>query len=384
VTANGGGPHNRSNLKEIPMPHAHESSNFLRRKRLLLIPPLMGLLAGLLISFLFAARYISSAKVSLKIPAPSGYAMNSSSITEEFEFLTQLALSATRMRPAVHGLNLVKPGQAEDKLMEDIRAHVVVTPQNIPGDLTPIFYVGYSDSNPRRAQNICQMLTALMVNESQRDRDDLLPSSSTLEFLERQLDDSKARVTAIEKELTKYRKKGTHRSAEEEFKYQSLSHNYEEAKSFYNILSQKRAQAEISFQLERNSEKVRIILLSPASLPGTPAFPNRALFAASGLASGLMFEILLMLYLSGGAAYPGQPSAVGTNWWGLSSTVGLFAWFLYYFKNEPHTFNDYVLFWGGLALIHFCGINAARRRYGWLYLTPLGVFWAIVAVALYE
>ncbi len=383
LTAKFGDAHNRGNLKELPMPPAHESSNFLRRKRLLLIPPLIGLLTGFLISFLFAARYVSSAKMSLNDPpAPSGYVIMPSSIIEEFESFTRLALSGTRMRPAVRRLNLVQPGQREEPLIEDIRTHVIVTPLNNPSDLTPIFSIGYSDLDPLRAQNICQMLTALIMDASQEDRD--LRSSSTYEFLKRQQDDAKARVTTLEKEVTTYRKKGRHRSAEEESRYRTLLHDYEEAKSIYAIFLQKQAQAEMERQHERESEKARVTLLSPASLPSTPAFPNRVFCAGSGLATTLLVEILLMLYFSRGAGYMSQRSRVGTtNWWGLSSAVGLFAWFLYfYFKNGPSTFNGHVLFWGVFVLIHFCGINAARRRHGWLYLTPLGVFWVIVIVGL--
>ncbi len=41
-----------------------------------------------------------------------------------------------------------------------------------------------------------------------------------------------------------------------------------------------------------------------------------------------------------------------------------------------------VLLWGPLALIHWFAIQAARRRFGWFYLLPLGLFWIIVIVAL--
>jgi hypothetical protein len=162
-----------------------------------------------------------------------------------------------------------------------------------------------------------------------------------------------------------------------------LLHDYEVAKNSYVILSQKRAQAFIAFQLEIEYEKgPTFILLSPASLPRNPAFPNRVLCAVSGLVVGSIFEILLMPYLSRGLVYTSQPSPVGTtNWWGLSSVVGLLAWFLFYTNNAPCTLNDYVLFWGGLVLVHCCGIEAARRPYGWLYLTPLETFWVIVVAA---
>jgi hypothetical protein len=266
-------------------------------KRAILIPPLVGLLTGFLISFLFTARYTSSAKMVLKYSVPSGYLMESSSIVDGFKSLTQLALSATRMRPAVQGINLVKPGQQEDQLIEEIRAHVVVTPvvtpQDSRGEMALTFYVRYSDYDPVRAQKICQMITTLIVNQSLRSR--AQTSSSTSEFLQRQLDDAKARVVTIEKELTKYRKKGNHRSVEEESRYRSLLRDYEDAKKFYADLLRKLEQAEISTTLESEQEGYKILVLEPATLPQSPSFPNRILFAAVGSAVGLAFAVTLAL-----------------------------------------------------------------------------------------
>jgi hypothetical protein len=77
-----------------------------------------------------------------------------------------------------------------------------------------------------------------------------------------------------------------------------------------------------------------------------------------------------------------ESASRNTNWWGRASSIGLFVWFLYWFKNEPKTPIAQVLLWGPLALIHWFGIQAARRRFGWVYLLPLGLFWIIVIVAL--
>jgi hypothetical protein len=52
-------------------------------------------------------------------------------------------------------------------------------------------------------------------------------------------------------------------------------------------------------------------------------------------------------------------SKVRTNWWGLASTIGLFIWFLFWFKNEPRSVNEQILLWGPLALIHWFPL----RRY---------------------
>ena len=71
-----------------------------------------------------------------------------------------------------------------------------------------------------------------------------------------------------------------------------------------------------------------------------------------------------------------------TNWWGLSSTVGLFVWVLFWLKREPRTTIENILCWGTLAVIHVTAIKGARQRYGWLYLAPIGLFWILVIIAL--
>jgi hypothetical protein len=76
------------------------------------------------------------------------------------------------------------------------------------------------------------------------------------------------------------------------------------------------------------------------------------------------------------------PLARSTNWWGLCSTVGLFVWVLFWLKREPGTPLQGVICWGSLLAIHFLAIKAARRRYGWFYLAPIGLFWILVIIAL--
>ena len=71
-----------------------------------------------------------------------------------------------------------------------------------------------------------------------------------------------------------------------------------------------------------------------------------------------------------------------TNWWGRASTISLFIWFLYWFKNEPHSVTGHLLLLVPLVVIYLLAIQSARRRYGWIYLAPLGVFWIIVVIAL--
>jgi hypothetical protein len=69
-----------------------------------------------------------------------------------------------------------------------------------------------------------------------------------------------------------------------------------------------------------------------------------------------------------------------TNWWGLSSTVGLLVLVLCYGKRGADTAADQVMSWGSLVLVHLFGIKATRQRFGWVYLIPLGAFWLIALI----
>ncbi len=135
------------------------------------------------------------------------------------------------------------------------------------------------------------MLITLIVDDSLRSR--VEQSSSTTEFLQKQIGELKARIDALGSELAKYKRKGKHRSVQEEFRYRSLLREYEQSKETYKILLQKREQSEISTTLER--QQPAYIVLEPASLPNAPDFPNRILCAVGGLAVGLALTLVLAL-----------------------------------------------------------------------------------------
>jgi uncharacterized protein involved in exopolysaccharide biosynthesis len=105
-------------------------------------------------------------------------------------------------------------------------------------------------------------------------------------------------VATIEKELITYRKKGNSHTAEEESRYQSLLRDYMEAKKFYEVLLEKSKQADISTTLENQQHGERVQILELASLPHSPSFPNRILFAIAGFAVGALLAITLALGFS--------------------------------------------------------------------------------------
>ncbi len=72
-----------------------------------------------------------------------------------------------------------------------------------------------------------------------------------------------------------------------EEQYKELTRGYQTALDSYNDLLKNKNNAEMSTELQRQQEGEQFKILDPANLPNAPSFPNRPLFALSGLAGGL-------------------------------------------------------------------------------------------------
>jgi polysaccharide chain length determinant protein (PEP-CTERM system associated) len=83
-------------------------------------------------------------------------------------------------------------------------------------------------------------------------------------------------------------------AVEQQFK--ELTRNYQSALEFYNDLLKKHDQAEIGSDLNRQQEGEQFRVLDPPSLPMTPSFPKKAVFAGGGFGGGLAIG-LAVLYL---------------------------------------------------------------------------------------
>jgi polysaccharide chain length determinant protein (PEP-CTERM system associated) len=86
-------------------------------------------------------------------------------------------------------------------------------------------------------------------------------------------------------------------SPDVEEKYKLLTRDYETAQKFYTDLLAKKSTSEMATDMERRQQGEQMHLLNAANLPETPSFPNRLLFAAGGLGSGLVLGMGLALWL---------------------------------------------------------------------------------------
>ena len=86
-------------------------------------------------------------------------------------------------------------------------------------------------------------------------------------------------------------------SPDVEEKYKQLTRDYDTAQKFYADLLAKKSTSEMATDMERRQQGEQMHLLNQASLPESPSFPNRLLFAAGGLGGGLVIGIGLALWM---------------------------------------------------------------------------------------
>jgi polysaccharide chain length determinant protein (PEP-CTERM system associated) len=79
--------------------------------------------------------------------------------------------------------------------------------------------------------------------------------------------------------------------------YKQLTRDYETAQKTYSDLLAKKTDSEMQGAAERNQQAERLFVVSPASLPERPSFPNRMLFAGGGLAVGLGLGLGMIVFV---------------------------------------------------------------------------------------
>jgi polysaccharide chain length determinant protein (PEP-CTERM system associated) len=81
-----------------------------------------------------------------------------------------------------------------------------------------------------------------------------------------------------------------------EQQYSDLTRDHQTALDFYNDLLRKRDQANVAKELDQQQQGEQFSVLDPPSLPMTPSFPKKPIFAGAGFGGGLALG-LAILYL---------------------------------------------------------------------------------------
>jgi len=195
-----------------------------RRLRVILLPALLGPLAGFLVSYVFPPKYTSQSLVLVEgqeVPNNLVQPVITADFTQRLASMQQQVMAANRLRPMIERLGIVKPGEEGD-LMADIRQNLTIEPvvtdiaaaaaqsaatknkRPTGTSAVPGFNVGYSSKNPRQAQLVCDGLTSLLLEENLRTRSKV--AQDQVDFFNRQVDDSKRALDDQDAKLANFKK----------------------------------------------------------------------------------------------------------------------------------------------------------------------------------
>jgi uncharacterized protein involved in exopolysaccharide biosynthesis len=162
----------------------------------------------------------------------------------------------------------------------------------------PGFSVIYTDSDPVRAQKICNAVTSLILDENLRSRAEVIQGIT--EFLSRQLAEAKNVLDEQDAKLAAFKKQymgklptdpRTAMSPSVEEQYKLLTRDNDNNEAFYKDLLAKKNAAALAESMEVQQLGEQMHILVAAGLPDAPDFPNRPLLALGGLGAGLLLGI---------------------------------------------------------------------------------------------
>ena len=191
-----------------------------RRAKVILIPALLAPLAGWLLSYMFTPKYTSQSLVLVegqKVPESMVQPVVTQDLTARIATLQQQVLSQSHLQPMLERVTGARTGQNMDEMIDYIRLNMTVEPvitdlsqigggKRRPGQTSPVpgFYVSYTASNPREAQQICNELTSLLLEENLKSRQDV--ARGTTDLLSKGLEGAKHTLDDLDSKLAAFKK----------------------------------------------------------------------------------------------------------------------------------------------------------------------------------
>lgn len=195
-----------------------------RRAKVILIPALLAPLVGWLISYAFTPKYTSTSLVLVegqKVPESMVQPVVTQDLTERVATLQQQVTSQSRLQPMLERIYPSRSSQNLDEMMDAIRLNMAVepvitdlsqigappgAPKKKPNQSSPVpgFYINYTAANPREAQQVCNELTSLMLEENLKSRQDV--AKGTTDLLSKGLEDAKRTLDDLDSKLAAFKK----------------------------------------------------------------------------------------------------------------------------------------------------------------------------------
>jgi len=195
----------------------------LRRKaKVILIPALLAPLAGWLVSWAFPPKYTSQSLVMYegqRVPENMVQPLVSEDLTTRLTALAQQASSRNDLRPVLERIFPNKTSQERDAIIDGIQAQPFITlvpdlsqvggGKKKQGPSTPVpgFNVVYTAPNAKEAQQICEGLTSLVIEENLK----FIQASAkgTADVLNQGLEDAKNHLDDLDSKLADFKKRYT-------------------------------------------------------------------------------------------------------------------------------------------------------------------------------
>ena len=179
----------------------------LRRKWLIILPLILGTVAGVIVYRKMPKLYRSETLIMVvpqRIPDTYVKSTITATVQDRLTSISDQILSRSRLERIILDLDLYKD-MREKGIMEDVvqRMRGDIKP-SVDGKEATSFRVSYVNRDPKTAQKVTERLASLYIEENLRDRTNL--AESTNQFLESQLEDAKRRLVEHEKKLEEYRR----------------------------------------------------------------------------------------------------------------------------------------------------------------------------------
>ena len=185
-----------------------------RRLWVILIPALIAPAIGFGVSYFFPPRYTSQATVLVEGQKVDYVRpLSGEDLMQRISSLQQQVLSRNRLQPTVESLGLVKSGATPDDAMDELRKNVALnlvfaqgaSAKRKVGQSDVLgFQVGYTAPNPRLAQQVCNQLTSMLLEENLKAREQL--AQGTTDFLSRQLEESKRNLDEQDAKMAAFKR----------------------------------------------------------------------------------------------------------------------------------------------------------------------------------
>jgi polysaccharide chain length determinant protein (PEP-CTERM system associated) len=175
----------------------------------------VGLVIGIALAFLLPKRYQSKTIVLVEQPSVSSTyipAAISDDWNQRLASMQQQIMSRTRLSEVIQKLNLypsetgsVPMDALVDRLMKAITVDPMEPMQGVTDRTLPGFNVTVTFQDPGHAQQICQEITSMFLEQNVRLHEE--HAENTTEFLQQQLDEAKAKLDDQDSKLADFERK---------------------------------------------------------------------------------------------------------------------------------------------------------------------------------